>query len=474
MRIALAISLFAVSVAGSITPLPPAVAEVVAEPGVRFASLEALTIDALRKRRFNSSIRVEADLSKSPAARAYADRFFVDAKPTYVSAMASYRSDGLRLYTRIDVPTTPPPAGGYPVIVFMHGWVGYDAAKEFHFSYTPASMYAEMLDAYAKAGFVVVTPGYRGHGTVDGVIADGRASMAAWDNATHVSPILYAVDTLNLIDGLRSLERADWRQWGHGSRDVRLNLRRLSVAGHSQGGDVALIVLAVSGRGSRVANRPQAGSIMSGTFPDRFTQVETFRPMDETAQAFLSGDGSWTGSAAGRDGSVNPHFIFAWPSDSIETPDPSNWTWQKQKYAKLTVRDVVESGYSEMYKRLSDQVDNLRGVQFSIVPSASDKGYVVNHDPRVRSIMERLGAFQYDRLITARLSLHFPDRDYYSLPGWNRDLCGRIVRSGGYCTAYEYPGNTHVLRLSKSSWFSPAGSREAYGQIIERDLAFFR
>ena len=474
MRIALAISLFAVSVAGSITPLPPAVAEVVAEPGVRFASLEALTIDALRKRRFNSSIRVEADLSKSPAARAYADRFFVDAKPTYVSAMASYRSDGLRLYTRIDVPTTPPPAGGYPVIVFMHGWVGYDAAKEFHFSYTPASMYAEMIDAYAKAGFVVVTPGYRGHGTVNGVIADGRASMAAWDNATHVSPILYAVDTLNLIDGLRSLERGDWRKWGHASRNVRLNLRRLSVAGHSQGGDVALIVLAVSGRGSRVANRPQTGSIMSGTFPDRFTQIETFRPMDETGQAFLAGDGSWTGSATGRDGSINPHFIFAWPSDSIETPDPSNWTWQKQKYAVPTVREVVESGYSEMYRRLNEQVDDLRDVRFSIVPSASAKGYSVIHDPRVRSIMERLGAFQYDRLITARLSLHFPDRDYFSLPTWNRDLCGRIVRSGGSCTTYEYRGNTHLLRLSANPWFSPAGSREAYGQIIERDLAFFR
>lgn len=474
MRAVLATAMLVVFMASTGAPAALASERASTEQGVKFESLERLTVEALRNRRFGSVIKLESDLTRSPGARVYAEKFFALGRPTYSSILASYRSDGLRLYTRIDVPNAPPPPGGYPVIVFMHGWVGYDAAKEFHFSYTPASMYAEMIDAYAKSGFVVVTPGYRGHGTINGIVADGRTSMAAWDNATHVSPVLYAIDTLNLIDGLKSLERIDWRQWGHASRNVRLNLRRLSVAGHSQGGDVALIVLAVSGRGSRVANRPQAGSIMSGTFPDRFTQVETFQPMDETGQAFLSGDGSWTGSATGRDGSVNPHFIFAWPSDSIETPDPSNWTWQKQKYAKLTVRDVVESGYSEMYKRLSDQVDNLRGVQFSIVPSASDKGYVVNHDPRVRSIMERLGAFQYDRLITARLSLHFPDRDYYSLPGWNRDLCGRIVRSGGHCTAYEYPGNTHVLRLSKSSWFSPTGSHEAYGLIVERDLAFFR
>jgi len=451
----------------------PALHEATTEAGTRFVSLEPLTIDALRQRGFGSTLRVESDLSKSSAASDYAAKFFSDGKRPYVSTLASYRSDGLRLYARIDIPDAPPPPEGYPVIVFMHGWVGYDAAKEFHFSYTPASMYAEMIDAYAKAGFVVLTPGYRGHGTVNGVVADGRASMAAWDNATHVSPILYAIDTLNLIEGLKSLERIDWRQWGHGSRHLRLNLRRLSVSGHSQGGDVALIVLAVAGRGSRVVNRPQAGSIMSGTFPDRFAQVETFRPMEETAQSFLSGDGNWTGSAIGRNGSVNPHFIFGWPSDSIENVEPATWTWQNQKYAKASVREVVQAEYSEMYDRLREQVGDLRDAQFLVVANDTAKGYAVNHDLRVWSIMQRLGAFQRAQLITARLSLHFPDRDYYSLPSWNHDLCGRISQTGGQCKAYEYPGNTHVLRLSKRGWFSPPGSQEAYRLIIERDLAEF-
>jgi len=473
MKDGLASILLFVSLVAGQGPLAPADAKVADEGGVRFASLEVLTTDALRKRRYGSTLKVETDLSGGPTAQVYSERFFGASKPRYSSVLASYHSDGLRLYARVDVPRAPPPRGGYPVVVFMHGWVGYDAAKEFHFSYTPASMYAEMIDAYAKAGFVVVTPGYRGHGTVNGVVADGRASMAAWDNATHVSPILYAIDTLNLIDSLKSLERIDWRHWGHNARHVRLNLQRLSVAGHSQGGDAALTVLAVSGRGSRVANRPQAGSIMSGTHPDRFTQVETFRPMDETAQAFLSGDGSWTGSAVGLDGSVNPHFIFAWPSDSIETVNPADWTWQKQKYAKRTVREVVEAGYAEMYRSLNEQVDDLQGVRFSIAESGNAKGYAITHDPRVEAIMQRLGGYQSAQLITARVSLHFPDRDYYSLPSWNRNLCNRIVRAGGKCTAYEYPGNTHTLRLSNHNWFSPAGSQEAYGVIIRRDLAEF-
>jgi hypothetical protein len=108
------------------------------------------------------------------------------------------------------------------------------------------------------------------------------------------------------------------------------------------------------------------------------------------------------------------------------------------------------------------------------VPDASPQAYRVAHDPQVQSIMQRLGGFRHERSITARLALHFPDRDFYSLPAWNRDLCARIVQSAGSCTAYEYPGNTHVLRLSTNPWFSPAGSREAYGQIIAHDIGMFR
>lgn len=474
MNAAIAAAMLIMSPAATEVPALPTSARADLEADVRLPSLEGLTIDSLRKRRFGSSITVQTDLKKSPAAQAYAKKFFGRNQPTYASVIASYRSDGLRLYTRVDVPNTPSPPGGYPVIVFLHGWVGYDAAKEFHFSYTPASIYADMIDAYAKAGFVVFTPGYRGHGTINGVVADGRASMAAWDNATHISPIFYAVDALNLIDGLKSIERINWQQWGHGSRNVQLDLRRLSIAGHSQGGDVALIVLATSGRGSRVTNRPKAASIMSGTFVDRFTQEETFRPMAETTEAFLSGDGTWTGSATGKDGQINHHFVFAWPSDGIKNPDPATWTSQKQKFAPQSVREVLESGYSEIYKHLNEQVYDLRDARFSMTLNGSAKGYSVNHDPRVRSIMGRLGAFRQDKLITAHLSLHFSDRDYFSLPGWNRDLCIRIVQSGGNCTSYEYPGNSHIMRLGIGPWFSPEGSREAYSLIVERDLAEFR
>lgn len=443
------------------------------QAGVKLRSLRDITIKALRARRYGSKLHIVTDLAQGPNAKAYVERFFGGGHAAYASVLASYRSDGLRLYTRIDVPNAPPPAGGYPVIVFLHGWVGYEAARDFHFSYTPASMYAEMIDAYAKAGFVVVTPGYRGHGTVNGRVADGRASMAAWDNATHLAPIFYAIDALNLIDGLDSVARLDWQPFGHAAHRVRLNLTRLSVAGHSQGGDAALTLLSISGRGSRVLHRPRAGSIMSGTFADRFTQVETYRPMAESSEAFLSGDGTWTGSARGANGAINPRFVFAWPDESIETLDAGQWSWQKQRFGAVSACTVVRSGFSEMYQRFRSQVADMASLKLISAPDEARKDCGLKQDRALARVLPQIGGFRSEAFITARVSLHFSDRDYYSLPEWNYDLCGRIKHAGGRCKAFEYPGSTHTLRLSRYSWFSPPGSREAYTQIISRDLAAF-
>ncbi len=82
--------------------------------------------------------------------------------------MASYHSDGLRLYTRVDIPTSAMPSEGYPVLIFAHGWVGVDKAPSYNFSYPADSYYGDIIDYFVDAGFVVIFPGYRGHGTVDG------------------------------------------------------------------------------------------------------------------------------------------------------------------------------------------------------------------------------------------------------------------------------------------------------------------
>ncbi len=98
--------------------------------------------------------------------------------------MASYRSDGLRVYTRVDVPPGPMPAGGWPVIIFSHGWVGAAGAPSYGFQYSANSYYGDELDAWIKAGFVVLTPGFRGHGTVSGIPAEGLEYIEAYDDGS--------------------------------------------------------------------------------------------------------------------------------------------------------------------------------------------------------------------------------------------------------------------------------------------------
>ena len=426
--------------------------------GLHLPSLASLSVETLRARSYGSTLTVEAPLESAGH-----DTF-----------LASFQSDGLREYARVDLPVAAIPGAGYPVVVFLHGWVGIKAAPGLDFYATAGSDYNLLIKAYVAAGFVVVTPGFRGHGTVNGVPADGIEYLAAWDNGSYVSPAFYAIDALNLIEGLNTLETVDWAHWHRSAaRQVRLDLHHVNVVGHSQGGDVALIALAAASAGSSLHTTVAAGSIWSGCFPRRLTQLATYGPMESSPQAFLSGDGTWNGTPIGADGSVNANFIFGYPPDWIDTPDAGKWTWQRDSWSKATVAEALRKKLDEMYGTLNAYVDNIHNAVYHIQTGPNGKAEVV-HDSRVASAIERIGAFDRERFLTMPLSLHHSDRDFYSFAQWNADLCARINRVGGKCSDFQYPGNTHVLRVSPHSWFSGDANREGFGYMIRRDIARFR
>ena len=474
------LSAAAVFVAACEAPVPPVPATASTEDSAhqkwadpQLDSLADLSVQALRARGYRSTLHPELNLGKSEAGSAYRDFFSSDGTASYDSYVVSYDSDGNRVYARIDLPARPPPPEGYPVLIFVHGWYGREAAPGFDFMFQPDSLYSRYIDAFVDAGFLVLSPALRGHGTVNGIPAEGIEFLDAWDNASYLSPIFYAIDVLNLLEGVQTVETIDWADWGH-PNPVQIDTGRISIAGQSQGADAVLTALAVSGEGSSVRNALVAGSIWSGCFGPRLEQAAIYGPMASTLEAFMSGDGSWTGTATGRDGSVNPNFVFGWPSDWIGTVDTTSpeWTWQAETWSVATVAEVLQTRYDGMYSAINAQVADMDGAAFALATDSSGK-VSVRHDPRIIGAMRGIDAYGHEEFLSEPLHLHHSDRDYYSIPRWNADLAARINHAGGQAADYLYPRNTHSLLASPHGWFSPGETVAGLPYMIQRDLVLF-
>ena len=437
------------------------------EISTKISTLSDLTIEALRARSYNSDISIESTLD-NPCVDADTVTSLPAEKARYTSYMSAYDSDGLRVYARLNIPAGPAPAAGFPTIVFAHGWVGADAAPSYTLGCDPQSMYAENTDAYARAGYAVVIPGYRGHATVNGVAAEGIEFLHAYDNGSYLSPIFYATDVMNLIAGLDKGIASPSRD-----RTIKFATSDLKLAAHSQGGDVALTVLAATGEGAKNGLEFTSASIWSGSIPDRFMQVRTYYAMQKTPEAFVAGDGSWNGTAVGTNGEINPNFVFGYPRDWIETPDPSEWTWQKQTWDVDSVQDAVRVKLDEMYQTLNDHVCDMAGLGYEIQVN-KDGSFDVIHDPKLVDVAPQLGGFRMPDFLKEPLILHFPDRDQTSLPQWNIDLCARINAKSGVCTTFEYAENTHGMRIGKHAWFSSDQAVAGYPAMVARDVEFFK
>lgn len=132
----------------------------------------------------------------------------------FVNSVVSFESDGLREYALMSVPDGTRPARGWPVVIINHG---YSDPATYQ---TDGAPYSQFVAAFARAGYMVLKPDYRGHGHSQGVAAGG-----------HLSPV-YAYDLLNLVSTLRA--------------DSRVDPTRIGLFGHSMGGDEVLRALVVS------------------------------------------------------------------------------------------------------------------------------------------------------------------------------------------------------------------------------------
>jgi dipeptidyl aminopeptidase/acylaminoacyl peptidase len=122
--------------------------------------------------------------------------------------MFEYPSDGLRITGMMHIPNG---AGPFPVVVLDHG---YFKPSE----YKSGDGTIRAADAFARRGYLTLAPDYRCY-----------AGSQCGSNPMEVG---FAIDVLNLIASLSSLQNAD--------------TSRVGIWGHSMGGSITIRVLAIN------------------------------------------------------------------------------------------------------------------------------------------------------------------------------------------------------------------------------------
>ncbi len=136
----------------------------------------------------------------------------VSESTSYKSYLASYFSEGEKVFAQLTIPKSPKPEGGFPTIIFNHGYIPPRSYNTFY-------NYSAYVDYLARNGFVVLKIDMRGHGN-----SSGQAS------GTYFSST-YLKDVISAKRSLQQIEEVDSKNiglWGH-SMSGNLVLRTLLV-----------------------------------------------------------------------------------------------------------------------------------------------------------------------------------------------------------------------------------------------------
>lgn len=200
----------------------------------------------------------------------------------YNRYVASYQSDGLKIYAMLTVPRGEKPVTGWPVIIFNHGYIAPSV-------YRTTERYVDYVDRIARSGYVVFRSDYRGHGSSEGVARGGYGSPD------------YTIDVLNAVGTMKKYPDAD--------------PKRIGMWGHSMGGYISLRALVID-------PSIKAASIWAGvvaTYPDMMSKWR--RPTTGSAPNVppsSSSGRSWRNSLVNEYGTPeeNPEF---WASISANS-----------------------------------------------------------------------------------------------------------------------------------------------------------
>lgn len=127
--------------------------------------------------------------------------------------IASYKSDGLKIYGLLAIPNAKTPVGGYPAIVFNHGYIPPE-------EYRTTEKYVAYFADLAAEGYIVFKPDYRGNGD-----SEGKPEGA------YFSPG-YTTDVMNALSSVEQMPQ--------------VNKDKIGMWGHSLGGFLTLRALVLT------------------------------------------------------------------------------------------------------------------------------------------------------------------------------------------------------------------------------------
>lgn len=180
------------------TPAPTATATAIVTP-TNTPTLHPMNILAARQTAYpGSNITIEETLE--PGAN-------------YSQYIASYESEGLKIYGLLTIPNGEMPTSGWPAIVFNHGYISPQV-------YRTTERYIAYVDQLARHGYIVYKIDYRGHDRSEG------EATGAYGNPG------YTTDVLNAVSALKAFPQAD--------------AQRIGMWGHSMGGFLTLRAMVIS------------------------------------------------------------------------------------------------------------------------------------------------------------------------------------------------------------------------------------
>ncbi len=206
--------------------------------------------------------------------------------PNYNRYLAAYRSEGFKIYALLTIPYGEKPATGWPVIVFNHGYIPPAA-------YRTTERYIAYVDGFARSGYIVFRPDYRGHGNSEG---EARGAYGSPD---------YTIDVLNAVAALKAHPDAD--------------PGRIGMWGHSMGGYITL-------RSMVVSEDIKAGVIWAGVvgpYPSLFERP--VRTNSEGARSSRHPTPRLAAAAGGRSCSIPLVLLSKTPNSGPRSPRTPTW-----------------------------------------------------------------------------------------------------------------------------------------------------